>query len=254
MNGGGEGRVDLVGGGPGPLDLMTLRAHRLLWEADVVVADRKCRIADLRSSLGPDVIVVAVEGGATPSRSDIELVIRHARAGRRVVRLTAGDPFVLGGGGEALASWRAAGLETSVTPGISGAVATPQAAGIPVTHRGLATGFRVIDGSRALDPDLFAGVGRGTTVVVLEGTGAKSRIVSAALSAGVHADVPVAIVDGGSGSARRTIRTTLRSAEVATATAVFASGVGFAHEVIVIGDVAGASLDAAMDALSASPA
>jgi uroporphyrin-III C-methyltransferase/precorrin-2 dehydrogenase/sirohydrochlorin ferrochelatase len=147
------GSVALVGGGPGDPELITVRGRRLLAEADVVVVDRLAPQA-LLASLDPSVEVVgmgkAPHGrGATQEEINAVLVDR-ARAGKRVVRLKGGDPFVFGRGGEEVAACVAAGVPVEVVPGISSALAGPASAGIPVTHRGVAADFAVVSGH--LDP------------------------------------------------------------------------------------------------------
>src|SRR5690606_6253562 len=135
----GPGRVALVGGGPGDPGLVTTRGRQLLAEADVVVVDRLAPRA-LLGELDPDVEVVDVgkaPGHHPVSQDEINrLLVSHASAGKRVVRLKGGDPFVLGRGGEEVAACRAAGVPVEVVPGVTSAVAVPAAAGVPVTHRG----------------------------------------------------------------------------------------------------------------------
>ena len=144
-----SGRVDLVGGGPGPTDLMTIRGRRLLAEADVVVADR-LGPTDVLADLDPDVEIIDV--GKRPGHHPVpqdeinRLIVAHARAGRRVVRLKGGDPFVYGRGGEEVAACLEAGIPVDVVPGLTSVVSVPQAAGIPVTHRGVAASVHIVNG------------------------------------------------------------------------------------------------------------
>jgi len=232
-----SGHVALVGGGPGPEDLMTVRGRRLLAEADVVVADR-LGPASVLSDLDPDVEVIDV--GKRPGHHPVpqdrinELLVEHARAGRRVVRLKGGDPFVLGRGGEEVAACLAAGVAVEVVPGISSALAVPQAAGIPVTHRGTAGSVHVVNGQAAVSPATLAALADpDVTTVVLMGVAALPRLVHAALDAGVPENRPVAIVESGHTPRQRTTRTTLGRA-VDDARAVGVSN----PAVIVVGDVA----------------
>ena len=145
----GPGRVALVGGGPGDPGLITVRGRRLLAEADVVVVDRLAPRA-LLARLDPAVEVLDVgktPHGAGPAQADISaLLVDRARAGARVVRLKGGDPFVLGRGGEEVLACVRAGVPVEVVPGVTSAVAGPAAAGIPVTHRGVAADFAVVSG------------------------------------------------------------------------------------------------------------
>lgn len=236
-----SGHVALVGGGPGPEDLMTVRGRRLLAEADVVVADR-LGPASVLSDLDPDVHVIDV--GKHPGHHPVpqerinELLVEHARAGRRVVRLKGGDPFVLGRGGEEVAACLAAGVAVEVVPGISSALAVPQAAGIPVTHRGTAGSVHVVNGQAAVSSATLAALADpDATTVVLMGVAAFSRLVRTALAAGVPEDRPVAIVESGHTPRQRTTRTTLGHA-VEDAHTVGVSN----PAVIVVGDVARADL------------
>ncbi|MFS0912720.1 uroporphyrinogen-III C-methyltransferase [Microbacterium sp. 179-I 3D2 NHS] len=236
------GRVDLIGGGPGPADLMTVRAHRLLAEADVVVADRLGPADEVRAGLAPHVLVVDV--GKRPGHHPVPqaqinaLLVDHARAGRRVVRLKGGDPFVLGRGGEEVLACQAAGIPVTVTPGVSSAISVPQAAGIPVTHRGVASGLHVVNGQGPFGVSALASLADpSVTTVVLMGVAALPRLVCEALAHGVGADRPVAIVENGHTAHQRTLRSTLGAvvaeAEVARVTN---------PAVIVVGDVARAGL------------
>ena len=236
------GRVDLVGGGPGPADLMTLRAHRLLAEADVVVADRLGPAEEVRAQLGPHVIVIDV--GKRPGHHPVPqaqinaLLVDHARAGRRVVRLKGGDPFVLGRGGEEVLACEAAGIPVSVTPGVSSAISVPQAAGIPVTHRGVASALHVVNGqgpftestrSARADPAVAPGGRRGGA--------ARPRRGEAALRHGIPVDRPVAIVENGHTPRQRTVRSRLGDVVTDAREAQVVN-----PAVIVIGDVARAGL------------
>jgi uroporphyrin-III C-methyltransferase/precorrin-2 dehydrogenase/sirohydrochlorin ferrochelatase len=145
----GAGSVALVGGGPGDPDLITVRGRRLLAAADVVVVDRLAPRA-LLARLDPGVEILDVgktPHGAGPTQDDISaLLVDRARAGHRVVRLKGGDPFVLGRGGEEVLACVRAGVPVEVVPGVTSAVAGPAAAGIPVTHRGVAADFAVVSG------------------------------------------------------------------------------------------------------------
>ncbi|TDL45972.1 uroporphyrinogen-III C-methyltransferase [Microbacterium oleivorans] len=235
------GRVDLVGGGPGPADLMTVRGRRLLAEADVVVADR-LGPTDVLSELDPDVELIDV--GKAPGNHPVPqeeinaLLVAHAKAGKRVVRLKGGDPFVFGRGGEEVTACLAAGVPVEVVPGLTSVVSVPQAAGIPVTHRGTAAGLHVTIGQGPVTPATRAALADATiTTVVLMGVAALPKLVAAALAAGAPEDRPVAIVERGHTPTQRTTRTTLADAVTDAA----ASGVSN-PAVIVVGDVAAAGL------------
>jgi uroporphyrin-III C-methyltransferase/precorrin-2 dehydrogenase/sirohydrochlorin ferrochelatase len=156
----GTGRVALVGGGPGDPGLITVRGRRLLAAADVVVVDRLAPRA-LLDRLDPAVEVVDVgktPHGAGPTQPEISaLLVDRARAGKVVVRLKGGDPFVLGRGGEEVLACVRAGVPVEVVPGVTSATAGPAAAGIPVTHRGVAADFAVVSGH--VEPVPAAGAG-----------------------------------------------------------------------------------------------
>ncbi len=235
------GHVHLVGGGPGPVDLITVRGRRLLAEADVVVTDRLGPTAVL-DELAPDVEVIDV--GKRPQHHPVPqdeinaLIIDRARRGLRVVRLKGGDPFVYGRGGEEVAACLAAGIPVDVVPGLTSIVSVPQAAGIPVTHRGTAAALHVVNGQD--DPTkatLAALRDPQTTTVVLMGVSALMRFTAAALAAGTDEDLPVAIVESGHTDAQRTTHATLATAaEVATLAGVRNPAV------MVFGHVAAADL------------
>ncbi|WP_347271937.1 uroporphyrinogen-III C-methyltransferase [Microbacterium sp. H1-D42] len=234
----GMGRVDLVGGGPGPADLMTVRARRLIAEADVIIADRLGPAAEVLQSVTSDVEVIDVgkQPGHHPvSQEEINrLIVARAAAGLRVVRLKGGDPFVFGRGGEEVQACLAAGIAVEVTPAPSSAIAVPQAAGIPVTHRGTAAAFHVVNGQGELGPTTLAALADpGVTTVVLMGVAALSRLVDAALLHGVPPDRPMAFVESGHTAEQRTTWTTLAAA-VADADEVSLRN----PAVIVVGDVA----------------
>ena len=229
---GSTGSVALVGGGPGDSGLITVRGRRLLGQADVVVADR-LGPRDLLQELAPDVRVIEV--GKTPGHHPVpqleinRILVEEALAGHRVVRLKGGDPYVLGRGGEEAEFCRQNGVEVEVVPGVTSAISVPAAAGIPVTHRGLAKGFSVVTGHEELSevparPD--------HTVILLMGV-AKLRESAAALAAsGMPLDTPVGIVENGYMPEQRvTIGTLATIADQAEATGVANPAV------IVIGDV-----------------
>jgi len=235
------GRVDLVGGGPGPADLMTVRGRRLLAEADVVVADRLGPTGVL-AELDADVEVIDV--GKRPNHHPVPqheinaLLVAHARQGKRVVRLKGGDPFVYGRGGEEVAACLAAGIPVEVVPGLTSAVSVPQAAGIPVTHRGVSSGMHLVNGQAEITSSTLAALADdAVTTVVLMGVAGLPRLADAARRAGTPADRPVAIVENGHTSSQRTTHTTVgQMVRDAAATGIRNPAV------IVIGDVARAGL------------
>jgi len=230
--GAGTGRVALVGGGPGDPALMTLRAKRLLAEADVVVADRLGPRSVL-AELDPGVLVIDVGklpgNHAVPQHEINRILVEQALLGRRVVRLKGGDPYVLGRGGEEADACHAAGVPVEVVPGVTSAISVPAAVGIPVTHRGVSTGFTVVTGHAGVET---APGGADHTLVVLMGVSALPRIAET-LSAGARgADCPVVLIEDGYGDRQRATFGTLRDiAGVARERGVASPAV------IVIGDV-----------------
>ncbi|MDO5498188.1 MAG: uroporphyrinogen-III C-methyltransferase [Propionibacteriaceae bacterium] len=226
------GWVALVGGGPGDAGLLTSRALTLLHSADVVVIDRLAPQAVL-DTLDPDVIVIDV-GKTTghhpvPQHEINRLLVEHASAGRGVVRLKGGDPYVLGRGEEERLACVEAGVDVEVVPGISSALAVPAAAGIPVTHRGVSRGFTVVTGHDQL-PTLPTDSGH--TLVVLMGVAGLRTTAAALVAGGRSAECPVALIERGCTPGQRVTVAPLASvADVAEARGVQAPAV------IVIGDV-----------------
>lgn len=194
------GKVSLVGAGPGDPDLITVKGLKALQAADVVLYDRLVH-PDLLESVRPGAerIYVGKEVGHTGKGRQKwinEQLIEHARLGRKVVRLKGGDPFVFGRGGEELVALREAGIEADVIPGISSAVAGPAAAGIPVTHRGVATAFGVFAGHEAEGRDdvPWAAAAKLPTSVFLMGVDRLAHIAERLVSEGRSAQTPVAVI------------------------------------------------------------
>ena len=236
------GRVVLVGGGPGDPDLITIRGMRALQEADVVVADR-LGPRSLLDGLPEGVEVIDVgkspRGQAAKQEDIIALLVERARAGDVVVRLKGGDPFIFGRGGEELLGCAEAGIECSVVPGISSAIAVPGLAGIPITHRGLAQEFVVASGH--LPPGHpgstvdWTRLGTGSaTVVLLMAVHTLPAIADALLAAGRDPSTLVACVQEGGTPAQRVLVSSLEA--VAKDAAEFGL---VAPSVIVIGEVVG---------------
>ncbi|MGN6753452.1 MAG: uroporphyrinogen-III C-methyltransferase [Intrasporangium sp.] len=228
----GSGWVALVGGGPGADGLLTARGHELLRSADVVVVDRLAP----RGLLGrlPESVEV-IDVGKTPGHHPIpqeritEILVEHARLGRAVVRLKGGDPYVLGRGGEERLACEAAGVPVEVVPGVTSAVAVPAAAGIPVTHRGLARGFTVVTGHEEI-PTVPTGPDH--TLVLLMGVSRLHETAALLVAHGRAASTPVAVVERGWTPTQRTTTGTLATiADRASERAVESPAV------IVVGDV-----------------
>lgn len=227
-----RGSVSLVGGGPGAEDLITVRGRRLLAEADVVVADR-LGPRGLLETLGEHVKIIEV--GKTPGHHPVPqteinaILVREALAGKRVVRLKGGDPYVLGRGGEEVIACRENGVDVEVVPGVTSAVSVPAAAGIPVTHRGLAKAFTMISGHEELEN---VPSGSDHTVILLMGVGTLNRSMPILEAAGRGKDCPVAIIENGYSKDQRVTIGTLGTI-VALAQAVQVRN----PAVVVVGDV-----------------
>jgi uroporphyrin-III C-methyltransferase/precorrin-2 dehydrogenase/sirohydrochlorin ferrochelatase len=198
------GRVALVGAGPGDPDLLTLRAARLIGEADVLFVDRLAG-RDVLALARADAEIVSVgksKGEHSVPQGEIQArMIAAARAGRRVVRLKGGDPFIFGRGGEELEALREAGVEVEIVPGVTAALACAASAQIPLTHRDQAQAVTFVTGHAALgaEPDLdWAALARANqTVVVYMGVGTADTIARRLMSAGRAAETPVAVVENG---------------------------------------------------------
>ncbi|MBO1420374.1 uroporphyrinogen-III C-methyltransferase, partial [Streptomyces sp. FH025] len=232
--------VALVGGGPGDPDLITVRGRRLLADADVVVADRLAP-RELLAELPEHVEVIdasKIPYGRQMAQDAInQALIEHAAAGRFVVRLKGGDPYVFGRGGEELLACAEAGIPVTVVPGISSSISVPETAGIPVTHRGLTQEFTVISGHVGPgDPRSLtnwrAVAGMSGTLVLLMAVDKIGAIAAELVEHGRPADTPVAIVQEGTTAAQRRVDATLGT----VAAVVEAEGVK-PPAVIVIGEV-----------------
>jgi uroporphyrinogen III methyltransferase/synthase len=212
--------VFLVGAGPGDRGLLTLRGAKLLAEADVVIHDRLVDPSVL--ALAPATAVVInvgkrpdADGDGQERQAEIHrLLIHHGRQAGTVVRLKGGDPFLFGRGGEEVEALAQAGIPCVVVPGVTSAFGVPAAAGIPVTHRGLSTAVTVVTG-RVGDPTAPGGVDWEAlaqvqgTLVILMGMATRGAIAEALQRAGKPADTPTAVIEQGTTSAERVVRTTL---------------------------------------------
>ena len=233
-----QGKVVLVGAGPGDPELITLRGLRWLRRAEVIVYDQLSTPALLDEAPEDALRIFA---GKSAGRHYLEqsainaILIHHARRGRLVVRLKGGDPFVFGRGGEEMLACARAGVAVEVVPGVSAAIAVPAAAGIPVTHRGFASSFAVVTGHEdpakpesAVDWERLATAV--DTLVILMGVGTLKRITARLLAAGRSGDTPAAVIHRGTTQAEETVVGTLGD--------IAARAVRFeAPAVIVIGEV-----------------
>jgi len=208
------GRLWLVGAGPGDPDLLTLKAARLIAAADVLVHDGLVGdgIFDLAR---PDARRISVEKKRdrhSMAQQDINaLLVRLVLEGLSVVRLKGGDPFVFGRGGEELEAARAAGIPCEVVPGVSAALGCAAEAGLPLTHRALASAVSFVAGTcQGLKEQDWRGLaGPGRTLVVYMGVTTADMIADKLMADGVSPDMPVAILERGTLAGARAIRTLL---------------------------------------------
>jgi len=193
--------VYLVGAGPGDPELLTLKATRLLGQADVVIHDRLVPgpVLDLIAPWAERIDVGKTPGSKANSQAEINnLLVDRGRKFGAVVRLKGGDPYVFGRGAEEQACLAAAGIESEVVPGLSSSVAGPAVAGIPVTLRGVSSGFTVVTArqdpanERAIDWEALAALG--TTIVVLMGVRQASDIACRLIDGGLDPSLPAAAV------------------------------------------------------------
>ncbi|ELZ29240.1 uroporphyrin-III C-methyltransferase [Halosimplex carlsbadense 2-9-1] len=235
------GTVYLVGSGPGDPDLLTVKAQRLLEEADVVLHDKLP---------GPEILGLIPEakredvgkragGDRTPQSVTNERLVELAEDGKTVVRLKGGDPFVFGRGGEEAAYLADHGIDFEVVPGVTSAIAGPAVAGIPVTHRDHASSVSFVTGHEdptkdesAVDWDALAATGG--TIVVLMGVGKLPDYTAALREAGMDADTPVALVERATWPDQRVATGTLDTVVDARDEADISP-----PAITVIGDVAG---------------
>jgi uroporphyrinogen III methyltransferase / synthase len=239
-----SGIVHLVGAGPGDPGLLTLRAVELLGSADVVLHDRLIPAGALEHAPDAELIYVGKQGGGPqmPQEEINRLLLEHARAGRRVVRLKGGDPFVFGRGGEEALLLREAGIDVEIVPGVTAGVAAPAYAGIPVTHRELASGVAFVTGHE--DPEKpgtaidWAALARFPgTLVFYMGVRALPRIAERLIAEGRRASEPVAVVERGTLPGQRTIVATLEDvAEHASAAALRAPAITLVGPVAALHD------------------
>ncbi len=231
-----KGKVWIVGAGPGDPGLITVRGLEALRVADVVLYDRLVApelLAECRP--GAELVYVGKEpDGRCISQQEITAaLVAAARAGRDVVRLKGGDPYVFGHGGEEAGALAAAGVPFEVVPGVTSAIAVPAAAGIPLTQRGLASSVAVVTAHRAGDADLpwrsLAGI---DTVVVLMGAAKVREVSERLIGAGREASEPAAAISDGTTERQREVFASLAGLPAAIA------GAGLeAPMVIVVGAV-----------------
>jgi uroporphyrin-III C-methyltransferase/precorrin-2 dehydrogenase/sirohydrochlorin ferrochelatase len=243
------GHVFLVGAGPGDPDLLTRKAVRALRQADLVLYDALVdeRVLKLVRRAAHRFYVGKRATRHALSQEEIHaLLISHARRGRRVVRLKGGDPFVFGRGGEEAQALANAGIPYDIVPGITSVVAAPAAAGIPLTHRDLASAFFVVSGH---DDAVFTNAvsalrPNGITFVVLMGYARRAQLASCLLETGWQGSTPVAIIADGTRATQQTWRGTL--AEVSAGSASIETD---GPALIVVGAVAALALTGGVPAV-----
>ncbi len=211
------GSVTLVGAGPGDPELLTLKALRALQDADVILHDRLVSdtVLDLARRDATLICVGKTAGGAGTEQARIHgLLIEHAQAGRRVVRLKGGDPFVFGSGGEELEALARAHIDFSVVPGITAAAGCAAYAGIPLTHREYAHSVSFVTGhadAGGNEPDWRSLARPGATAVFYMGLGRLDHIATKLIEHGAAGTRPAAIIAQGTTAAQRVIAATLAS-------------------------------------------
>jgi uroporphyrin-III C-methyltransferase len=231
------GKVYLIGAGPGDPELLTLKAARVLGNADVVLVDDLVdrRVLD-HVRRGARVIEVGKRGGckSTPQAFIEKLMVRLARRGAAVARLKGGDPFIFGRGGEEAEALEAAGIHFEVVSGVTAGIAAPAAIGIPLTHRDTARGVTFLTGHArdGAEPDWKALRASGTTLVIYMGMKRVAAIVSGMLEAGFPADTPACAIRNGTLETQAEVVTTLDRLPAAAAEAQLGS-----PAILVIGEV-----------------
>ena len=209
-----SGKLWLVGAGPGDPELLTLRATRLLESADIVVHDGLVG-AGVLALIPPHIerISVAKQRSRHMMRQDAinALLVRETLAGKQVVRLKGGDPFIFGRGGEELDAARAAGIACEVVPGITAAAGCAAQAGLPLTHREDASAVSFVAGQckDLTDQDWSGLAGHGRTLVIYMGLATASAIADKLIADGVSPGLPVAVVERGTTAEARVLRSLL---------------------------------------------
>jgi len=232
------GCVTLVGAGPGDPELLTIKAVKAIAAAEVVLIDDLVNPAVLvHAAPGARVIEVGKRGGcaSTPQAFIERLMLAEAQAGRRVVRLKGGDPYLFGRGGEERAMLRSHGVAVDVIPGISSGLAAPTAIGVPLTHRYWSQGAVFVTGhgkDAASEPNWAALAQSRLTLVIYMGVARVAAIQAGLLAGGMAPQTPVAVVQSASRSAQRQLLTSLQQLPAALAASGLAS-----PSIIVVGEV-----------------
>ncbi len=211
------GKVYLTGAGPGDIELLTLKAARVIKEADIIIYDRLANPEILNMCKdGCEFIYVGKEDGKhiLPQNEINEVIYKSALKSDIVVRLKGGDPFVFGRGGEEGAYLRERGIEFEVIPGITSAISVPAYAGIPVTHRGISVSFRVVTGHEAPNKEVsqipWQNFKTDDTIVFLMGLHNLDKIANKLIEIGKPKDFPVAVISRGTTKDQKTVVGTLQ--------------------------------------------
>jgi uroporphyrin-III C-methyltransferase len=233
------GKVYLVGAGPGDPDLLTLRAARLIMQAGLIVHDGLVS-EDILAMAGPKARLVSVAKRRSrhtmPQDAINDLLVAEARAGKQVVRLKGGDPFIFGRGGEEAEACRAAGVPVEVVPGITSALGASAAAQIPLTHRANASMVSFVAGQcKGLTEQDWSGLaGKGRTLVIYMGLASAPQIAEKLIADGLSPAMPVAVIENATRKAMRVLRAPIAGlAELVVRERVKSPAL------IVVGEVAG---------------
>lgn len=214
------GTVYLTGAGPGDIELLTLKAYRLVKAADVIIYDRLANPDILKEAKdGCQFVYVGKEDGRHIMPQDVinETIYEHAKVHKSVVRLKGGDPFVFGRGGEEAAYLRERGVDFEVIPGVTSAVSVPAYAGIPVTHRGVAVSFRVITGHESKKKESqipWKSLYADDTIIFLMGLHNLHQISEKLIAVGKAKETPCAVISKGTTRDQKVVVGTLNDIEV----------------------------------------
>ena len=234
-----QGMVYLIGAGPGDPELLTLKAVKVLNAADVVLYDDLVNPVILRHA-GPQARLVSVgkRGGcrSTPQAFIERRMVREARAGKRVIRLKGGDPLMFGRGGEEIETLRKSGIPFEVVSGVTSGMAATATLGVPLTHRGCASGVTFVTGHSAdgNQTDWAALVSSRMTLVVYMGVTRLSEVVTGLMDAGMSGGMPVLVVQNATLPNQRQLRSTLSCVHAEVALYRIES-----PAIVVIGEVTG---------------
>jgi uroporphyrin-III C-methyltransferase len=209
-----QGKVFLVGAGPGEPELLTLKAARLIAQADVIVHDGLVDSA-IMDMVNPAARLISVAKSrskhSVPQEGINTILVAEAQAGHQVVRLKGGDPFIFGRGGEEAEACRDAGVDVEVVPGVSAALGCAAEAMLPLTHRDVSSAVSFVAGQckGLTDQDWSGLAGKGRTLVIYMGVATARDIMEKLIADGLSPDMPVAVLERGTRTGARAIRTLL---------------------------------------------